>query len=212
MSKNVRRRGFTLPEVLVTITIVAVLAAVVVPAVLNQISKGDTAALAGDVGAMRTAISNFTVDTRHYPRTIGDLITKPAPTDLDILGNAYGAAGIAAWKGPYFPTSQSVSGTGSYAMTSFNLTIDNVLIPPSAANSNFITLNFGGTGVTPENVATFDRLYDAGNGVIPAGSGTGCNTTSGTTGNTTGNIQWTESSSAACTVSGLQWRLVSAAQ
>jgi prepilin-type N-terminal cleavage/methylation domain-containing protein len=212
MSKNVRRGGFTLPEVLVTITIVAVLAAVVVPAVLNQVSKGDTAALAGDVGALRTAISNFTTDTRHYPRTIGDLITKPASTDLDILGNAYGVAAVAAWKGPYFPTSQSVSGTGSYGLTSFNLTIDNVLDPPAAGNSNFITLNFGGTGLTPANVATIDRLYDAGNGVVPAGTGSGCNSTTGTTGNSAGNIQWTESSSGACTVSALQWRLFSAAQ
>src|SRR5689334_20538053 len=128
MITNFRRRGFTLPEVLVTITIVAVLAAVVVPAVLNQVSKGDTAALAGDVGALRTAITNFTTDTRHYPRTIGDLITKPASTDLDVLGNQYGASAVAGWKGPYFPTSQSVSGTGAYALTSYNLTLDNVLI------------------------------------------------------------------------------------
>jgi len=210
MNKNARRGGFTLPEVLVTITIIAVLAAVVVPAVLNQVSKGDTAALAGDVGALRTAITNFTTDTRHYPSTIGDLITKPAPGALDILGNAYGAAAVAAWKGPYFPTSQSVSGTGAYGLTAFGLTIDNVLVPPSAANSNFITLSFGGTGVTPTNVATFDRLFDAGNGVIPVGAA--CVTTSGTTGNTTGNIQWTEGGGGVCTVSGLQWRLVSAAQ
>ena len=60
MRQTKRSRWFTLPEVLVTITITAVLAAVVVPAVLNQVSKGDTAGLAGDTGALRTAISSFT--------------------------------------------------------------------------------------------------------------------------------------------------------
>ncbi len=206
------RRGFTLPEVLVTIAIIAVLAAVVVPAVLNQVSKGDTAALAGDVGALRTAITSFTTDTRHYPRTIGDLITKPAATDSDIFGTAYGAGAVAGWKGPYFPTSQNVAGAGVYTSSAFNLTIDNVFIVPAAGNSNFITLSFGGTGVTPTNVATLDRLYDSGNGVVPAGTGTGCNSTTGTTGNAAGNIRWTESTSGACAVSALQWRLVSAAQ
>ncbi len=42
MKKNVRR-GFTLPEILVTVTVVAVLAAVVVPAVTQYVSKGDVA-------------------------------------------------------------------------------------------------------------------------------------------------------------------------
>lgn len=208
MSKNVRRGGFTLPEVLVTITIVAVLAAVVVPAVLNQVSKGDVAALAGDVGALRTAITNFTADTRHYPRTIGDLITKPASTDLDILGNQYGAAAFNAWKGPYFPTSQSVSGTGSYGLTSYSLTIDNVLGVPSA-NGEFITLAFGGTGMTAANVATIDRLYDAGTGLVPAAN---CSSLPAATGSNTGNIRWTETDGATCTITALKWRLVSAAQ
>jgi prepilin-type N-terminal cleavage/methylation domain-containing protein len=211
MSQNVRR-GFTLPEVLVTIAIIAVLAAVVVPAVLNQVNKGDTAALAGDVGALRTAITTFTTDTRHYPRTIADLITKPAATDDDVFGADYGASAVAGWRGPYFPTSQNVAGAGSYTLSAFNLTINNVFVVPSAANSNFITLDFAGAGVTPANVATLDRLYDSGNGVIPAGTGTGCNSTTGTTGNTTGNIRWTESTSGACAISALQWRLVSAAQ
>jgi general secretion pathway protein G len=208
MSKTVRRRGFTLPEVLVTITIVAVLAAVVVPAVLNQVSKGDNAALAGDVGALRTAISNFTTDTRHYPNSIGALVNQIDKDSLDLTGVAYGQAAANAWKGPYFPTSQSISGTATYATSAFNLTIENDL----STDASFITISFGGSGVTPANVALIDRLYDGGSGVVPAGTGTGCNSTTGTTGSGSGSIQWTESTSGACTITGLKWRLVSAAQ
>jgi prepilin-type N-terminal cleavage/methylation domain-containing protein len=210
MSKTVRRRGFTLPEVLVTITIVAVLAAVVVPAVLNQVSKGDNAALAGDVGALRTAISNFTTDTRHYPRTIGDLITKPAATDDDILGTDYGAAAVNAWKGPYFPTSQSVTGTGTYATTAFNLAIDNVFEAPSTSNGNFITLVFSTSTVPAATIATIDRLYDGGTGDVV--SGATCTTNATTDGHATGSIQWTAPTASPCSVTGLTWRLVSAAQ
>src|SRR5688572_30540849 len=137
MSKTVRRRGFTLPEVLVTITIVAVLAAVVVPAVLNQVNKGDTAGLNGDVQALRTAISSFTTDTRHYPKSIKDLVQAINKDSLDLFGNSYGASAANAWKGPYFPTSQDVTtGTAGntvfpdYTTTAFNLKIQNVFEAP----------------------------------------------------------------------------------
>ena len=102
MSKNVRRRGFTLPEVLVTITIVAVLAAVVVPAVLNQVSKGDDAAVGQDLTGIRTAITTFTSDVRKYPGSLKDLSgTSLVADSADIDGNAYGATSAAAYKGPY---------------------------------------------------------------------------------------------------------------
>ena len=211
MSKIARRRGFTLPEVLVTITIVAVLAAVVVPAVLNQVSKGDNAALAGDVGALRTAISNFTTDTRNYPRYIGQLVTPITTADSNLTGSTYATAAVNAWKGPYFPTSQSV-GTGTYSTTAFNLTINSLL----TRESSFITLTFGGSGMTAENVATIDRLYDGGTGTIPTGSNTtSCSVPSA--GSTAGSIVWTEgpgspAGTAPCVITNLKWRLVSAAQ
>lgn len=211
MSKNVRRRGFTLPEVLVTITIVAVLAAVVVPAVLNQVSKGDNAALAGDVGALRTAISNFTTDTRNYPRYIGQLVSPIATTDSNLTGATYPSSAVNAWKGPYFPTSQSV-GTGTYTTSAFNLTINSLL----TLDNNFITLTFGGTGMTAANVATIDRLYDGGTGTVPTGSNTSSCTVA-SAGSTAGSIVWTEgpgspAATAPCVITALKWRLVSAAQ
>src|SRR5689334_2447968 len=53
------RRGFTLAEVLVTVTIVAVLAAVMVPAVINQVQKGDVPSAGQDMDGIRTAITTF---------------------------------------------------------------------------------------------------------------------------------------------------------
>lgn len=213
MSKNVRRRGFTLPEVLVTITIVAVLAAVVVPAVLNQVNKGDTAGLSGDIDAIRSGISNFTTDTRRYPADINNLIGKPLTTDNDLMGTAYGTAAINAWKGPYFPTPQdtaTIRSTG-YTTTAFGLTIDTDFEAPSSTNGYFITLVFTNTGIAHSIIANIDRLFDGGDGTVLADDGsTGCAV--GTDGHATGNIRWTNASTGTtCTVSAIKWRLVSAA-
>jgi prepilin-type N-terminal cleavage/methylation domain-containing protein len=216
MSKNVRRRGFTLPEVLVTITIIAVLAAVVVPAVLNQVSKGDTASFAGDVDALKTAISNFTTDTRHYPASIHDLVSRPLSTEDDLFGSDYGTTAINAWKGPYFPISQDTTAasltTNGYVMSAYNLSITNALDKPDT-NGSFITIHFTGSGVSATNVATLDRVFDGGDGTVPIVT---CATTA--TGDTLGAIRWTQADPASptagdpCDITNFRWRLLSAAR
>ena len=69
------RNGFTLPEVLVTVAIVAVLAAVVVPAVTQQLGKGDAPAFVSSMNSMRTAITSFAADVRQLPGEVSQLGT-----------------------------------------------------------------------------------------------------------------------------------------
>lgn len=99
--KNVARGGFTLPEVLVTIAIVATLAAVLLPALNNQLSKGDAGRLTSDLVAVQTAVGAFTSDVRRYPKLLVDLKTKPSATADDILNNDYTAQLVSKWRGPY---------------------------------------------------------------------------------------------------------------
>ena len=54
-----RRAGFTLPEVLVTIAIVSVLAAIIVPTVTSQITKGDETRFQTTIVNLRTGITAF---------------------------------------------------------------------------------------------------------------------------------------------------------
>jgi prepilin-type N-terminal cleavage/methylation domain-containing protein len=102
MFKRSRRSGFTLPEVLVTVAIVAVLAAVVVPSVTQQLGKGDAPALASSIGSLRTSITAFVSDVRKFPRRLSHLTTAITATDSTLFaGQAYGAGAANKWKGSY---------------------------------------------------------------------------------------------------------------
>jgi type IV pilus assembly protein PilE len=99
------KRGFTLGEVLVTVAIVAVLAAVVIPSIGSQITKGDLGRTSSDLLTMRSAIEQFLSDVRKYPRNVQQLTQAPVAltagwTDL-ANGGQYSAQEVARWRGPY---------------------------------------------------------------------------------------------------------------
>lgn len=101
-----RRSGFTLPEVLVTIAIIAIIAAAVVPAVTSQITKGDETTVITAVNSVRTAMTAFVSDVRSFPSRVSQLTTQPAsPGDTSLSGQAYTSAAVGRWKGPYSTTS-----------------------------------------------------------------------------------------------------------
>jgi len=97
------RKGFTLAEVLVTVSIVAILSAVVVPSVVRQIDKGDTGRAAQDISNIRVGVEQFVSDVRKYPGDVGQLTHElSGSTDKDLVGAVvYTSSQQARWKGPY---------------------------------------------------------------------------------------------------------------
>jgi prepilin-type N-terminal cleavage/methylation domain-containing protein len=100
-----RRKGFTLAEVLVTIAIVAIIAAAVVPAVTSQIAKGEETTVISAVGSLRTTLTAFMSDVRTFPNRVSHLTNAITTTDSAITNTQYTAAQVARWKGPYTTTS-----------------------------------------------------------------------------------------------------------
>jgi type IV pilus assembly protein PilA len=159
--RSAKRAGFTLPEVLVTVAIVAVLAAIVVPTVTSQIGKGDEANLQTSIANVRTGITAFVSDTRKFPRRISDLVNQPLAADLDLFGNAYGAGAVAKWRGPY------VSG-GMVATDSLDMALaygGNTMIDSNlnAGASGQVIVSLSGV-LTQLSANRLDTLIDAGNG------------------------------------------------
>lgn len=161
------RPGFTLPEVLVTVAIVSVLAAIVIPTVTNQIGKGDDTNLATNVSGLRTAITAFVVDTRKNPSRLQNLVTVPLATDLDLAGGQFGATAVGKWKGPYLSTSMKAL---SNTLKTDSIFMALAFAVDSVADTNFVAPLKGMFGLKLGGVANnaaarhLDSLLDNGDG------------------------------------------------
>jgi len=83
-------RGFTLIEILVVITIIAIIMAIVGPRVLNYLAESKVKAAKIQIQSFSSALDLFNLDTGRYPTTAEglDALVKPQ-------------AAIPAWNGPY---------------------------------------------------------------------------------------------------------------
>ncbi|MGA4475685.1 type II secretion system major pseudopilin GspG [Ectopseudomonas chengduensis] len=81
-----RQRGFTLIEIMVVVVILGVLAAMVVPKVLDRPDQARTTAARQDVAGLMQALKLFRLDQGRYP-TMGEglkaLVEKPANATSD---------------------------------------------------------------------------------------------------------------------------------
>jgi prepilin-type N-terminal cleavage/methylation domain-containing protein len=148
------RKGFTLAEVLVTLAIIAVMAAVLLPALNQQISKGDTGRLASDLTNIQTAAQAFLSDVHRYPSAVGQLTTSvTSGTGSAAVGlNADGttttipAALQLKWKGPYL-SRESISTTGGGGTIASNFSAT------TSGSNSYLTVS-----VSPMTTADFANL------------------------------------------------------
>ena len=166
-----RRAGFTLPEVLVTLAIVATLTAVLLPALNNQLSKGDASRVTSDLVAINTAVGAFTSDVRRYPSALVQLKTAPLSSATDILGNTFGNTLILRWRGPYL--SKDLDGNSAMP-TGYGGVISSALVQRSYNGIQYLAIQI--TGLTTAEFNNIDQIIDE-----TASSSTGQLTLSGTT-------------------------------
>jgi prepilin-type N-terminal cleavage/methylation domain-containing protein len=146
------RRGFTLPEVLVTVTVVAVLAAVVVPAVTQFASRGNTPATLTDLNAVRSGATSFVADTRTNPQTLYDLTVSSAPSYVP---------DPTTFHGPYLPATVNGNTSTGYILSSgLNIQIGGATGAITKSNGYLVTPIVMATNATCQDLWNLDKAFD----------------------------------------------------
>lgn len=137
MNTKSRRRGFTLPEILVTVTIIAVLAAVVVPAVTQFSSSGDTAATTSDINAIKGGVTAYVTANHTYPTSLYDLVPY---VSLNLGTTATSASTYKA------------AGTGFTIAAAFTTTTEGSI--------KYLTISLSNPANTAKTCDDFDKAFD----------------------------------------------------
>ena len=78
--KRYKQRGFTLIEIMVVVVILGILAALVVPQVMNRPDQAKVTVAKGDIKAIGAALDMYKLDNYSYPSTqqgLDALVEKP---------------------------------------------------------------------------------------------------------------------------------------
>lgn len=70
-----RSRGFTLMELVIVMTVMAILLAVAIPIYITHIKRAKEVVLKQNLDEMRRAIDKFTVDKEHGPASLDELVS-----------------------------------------------------------------------------------------------------------------------------------------
>jgi general secretion pathway protein G len=84
LKQTASESGFTLIELMVVMTIIALLAAIAIPNYLKSVQKANEAVLKTDLQVMRQAISSYTVDKEKAPQGLDDLVQAGYLKDIPV--------------------------------------------------------------------------------------------------------------------------------
>lgn len=106
------RHGFTVVEIIVALLIMAVLAAVMVPALKTRMNTADAAGIIDDLKQIREAAVAYRENVSRYPRKLAQLSARPSASvgTTDLCSTTLPQSAIDSWRGPYL--AQRVTSSG----------------------------------------------------------------------------------------------------
>ena len=96
-----KKKGFTLVELMVVVAIIGVLAAVLVPQVSRMVDRARVSATSAELNAISLAMNVYLADVGSYPPTNCDR-GRPWGADVGLVDRgAVHPSHLASWNGPY---------------------------------------------------------------------------------------------------------------
>jgi general secretion pathway protein G len=83
--RRLRQGGFTLIEIMVVVVIIGLLAAVIVPNVVDKVDQARVARAKQDIASLETALTMYRLDNSKYPTTdqgLPALVTQPTDPSI----------------------------------------------------------------------------------------------------------------------------------
>jgi type IV pilus assembly protein PilE len=114
-------RGFTLIELMVTVSILGILAALAYPSYRDYITRGELADATNGLSAMRANMERFFQDNRTY-QTTGAFVTPCASVDPST--RTFGNFVVSCAAADVTPTTFKLTATGGGPVAGFVFTID----------------------------------------------------------------------------------------
>jgi general secretion pathway protein G len=78
------KKGFTLVEIIIVLTLIGILVAIIVPIYRNSVVRAREAVLKENLFHIRDAISKYYYDKQKYPTALDDLVTNKYLSKLPI--------------------------------------------------------------------------------------------------------------------------------
>jgi prepilin-type N-terminal cleavage/methylation domain-containing protein len=163
------KRGFSLMEILVTLAIIAVMVAVMLPALAGRIQESNSSNLSQNLKTINDALQKYRENVGYYPDQLVLLTTRPATSNTDACGATLSSTDVALWQGPYLSLNVTTNG-----IQSGEATIRNALTrTPTTTSSSTVmdgTLSIFADAVTTSVANDVEAAFDAGTADFGAGS------------------------------------------
>jgi prepilin-type N-terminal cleavage/methylation domain-containing protein len=171
---KVRRRAFTLVELVAATVIIAILGAVLIPVTYHRLQVSRAEALVSEMENIQTGLKLFQADVGRYPFRLDYLTALFDPDVLgvrDVCGTAISTANKNKYRGPYLSKPlqaiDPLNGTpNNFAKVASGDSVNTLLTAGTIGSGRFIQL----TLVGPSNAITalMDSVAD---GVVDGGAG-----------------------------------------